>query len=294
MGNVIIRPCYNRPEMFALSLEYEQKARKEFGDTSSLTTLFVVEHGAPDKVLKLIDQYPFEKEVIMRKQKLGLTINILEGLKVAFNNTDQFVIYIEDDILIHKSYFQYMKVLLKMIPKGSYSVLSAYCPDDGGGVDEVYKGHHYAALAPLISKEYFMKFVAPHAIKEYYINPPVFITKLNNQYKAYWGKDGYKYKNTTHWEQAGLQNRAVDIAMIEDDMHVIMPKVNRQQHIGYFGKNRPGGIIPGYTYDERLENLKEIIKSVDKMYEMSSTKQYKDYKIFSPKLDDWDGTLKLV
>jgi hypothetical protein len=29
------------------------------------------------------------------------------------------------------------------------------------------------------------------------------------------------------------------------------------------------------------------------MYALSATKQYNDYKVFSPKLEEWDGTLYL-
>ena len=112
-------------------------------------------------------------------------------------------------------------------------------------------------------------------------------------YKKYKDNELYKYRNNpgAHNEQAGLINKLVDVALIEEDMDVIMPRVNRQQHIGYFGKNRPGGKIPGNNFNERLENLREIIKDVNKMYELSATKQYNDYTVFSSKLDEWDGTL---
>ncbi len=296
-GNIILRPVYNRPEMLALSIEYEKKAREYYGGVNNVTTLFLVEYGAHNKVLELIDEYPFPKEVIKRDRKMGLTINILEGMKIAFSKTDSFIIYMEDDILIHKTYFNYMSDLMKMLPQGTYSVLSPYNGDDAGSVNEVYKSNHYAALAPLITKKFFNDYIYNCATPEYYNNPPAFITKLNNKYKEYWGKGPGKYKyrdSISHHEQAGCIHRLCNIAMIEEGMHVIMPRVNRQQHIGYFGKNRPGGIIPGNSYDERLKNLREIIKDANKMYEMSSTKQYRDYKVFSPKLDAWDGTLEVV
>jgi hypothetical protein len=289
--NIIMRPVYNRPEMLHLSLEYEKQAREYFGNTDQLKTLFVVEHGAPDKTLELVDKYSFRKEIIYRKKKLGLTVNILEGMKKAFSDTSEFVIYIEDDILIHKTYFNYMKMLLGMFGSDSYSVLSSYNKDDNGDVHEIYKGHHYAALAPLINKKFFDKYILKCAIPEYYKNRSGFVIALNNNYKEHWGKL-YKYRNAEHNEQAGLINRLVDVAAIEQNAWVIMPRVNRHMHIGFYGKNRIGS-LPGKNFEERLELLKQLITSGDKMYSMTNSKEYNDYKTFSIKLDSWDGELYL-
>lgn len=293
-GNVILRPVYNRPEMLELSIEYEQKAREYVGGLNNITTLFIVEHGATDKVLELVDKYPYEKVIIKREKKLGLTVNILEGMKKAFDLANDFVIHLEDDILLHETYFKYIKKVLGVSGIQPFSVLSPYNFDDDGDVCDIRKAHHYAALAPMITKQFFEQFVRPCATEAYYNNKPQFVMNLNERYKAHWESRRYKYKDSTHWEQAGLINRLVDVAMIEEEMHVIMPSINRQQHIGYFGKNRPGGVIPGNNYEERLKNLREIIKSSDKMYELSSTKQYNDYKTFSHALEEWDGTLRLI
>jgi hypothetical protein len=257
-------------------------------------TIFVVDYGAPDKVLDMIKNYPYSYEVIQRTQKYGLTINILEGMRECFHVADDYVIYIEDDILLHKTYFQYIhEILYGRDLGGPFSVISAYNQTDGNDPSAVYHGHHYAALAPCIMKYFWEKYISQVACEQYYKNPPGFVTALNEQYKAYWGKQ-YKYKDYTHWEQAGILNRLVDAALIEENMYVLIPKINRQQHIGYFGKNRPGGVIPGDTYDERIINLHEIILDANKMYKLSATPQYNDYKTFSPRLDEWYGHLNLV
>jgi len=300
MGNIIMRPVYNRPEMLFLSIEYEIQAREYYKSTKKYfsdddyTTLFIIEHGAHPMVEQFVENYPYRSLLIKRPEQYGLTINILEGFKAAFDRTDTHVVYIEDDILVHKTYFEYMEKLMTHPNLGKYSVLSPYNKNDDGHVNKVYKGHHYAALAPLINKEFYEKYVRPNSVMEYYKNPPQYMTNLNEKYKEHWGKGGYKYKDATHYMQAGLLNRLVDIAMIEEESYVIMPEVNRQIHIGYYGANRPGGKLPGENFNERLNNLREIIKSADKMYELSATKMYNDYLTFSGKLNDWDGTLEFV
>jgi hypothetical protein len=293
--NVIMRVAYNRPEMLQLSIEYEIAAREHHTLPGKFHTLFVIEHGAPQKIFDLINKYPFEHSVITRDQKFELTKNILEGMKEAFKLTNDYIIYIEDDILVHKSYFKYMDILLNMKDLGPYTVLSAYNKNDGEDVSEVYRGHHYCAWAALITKKFFMDYII-HCINpsyyESYASRDRFVKVLDNKCKKYWEK-GYKYRGDgKHHAQAGVINRFVDLAMIQNGAYVIIPYVNRQQHIGYCQSyNRPGGILPGNDFEERLENLKETILNADKMYELSGTKIYNDYKIFSPKLDEWDGTI---
>lgn len=298
MANIILRPIYNRPEMLYLSLEYEKAAREYYSLPGQFVTLFLVEAGTPQEVLNVVQKYPYESVYEFRPQRYGLTVNILDGMAKAFKMTDDYVVYIEDDILIHNTYFKYMDLLMNMPDiQGKYSILSPFTKEDvGSKVSEVYQGHHYAALAPLIPKEFYYKYIAPHSIMDYYKNEPGFIVAMDRHYKEKgYQEKGYKYDpdKPMHWQQAGLINRLTSVAMIEEDKWIINPYVNRQIHIGFVGINRPGGTIPGQDFDERIENLREIIKDADKMYELTAAKQYNDYKSFSSSLEEWDSTLKL-
>jgi hypothetical protein len=288
-----MRPVFNRPEMLKLSLEYEEHARSHSDLADDFVTVFLIEHGAPEETLQLLRDYPYEKIGIKRGKKYGLSVNILTGMQVAFERADDYIIYIEDDVLVHSTYFNYLKKLLEMFKEERFSILASFNKGKGGDVNEVYRGHAYAALAPLISKYFFEKYIDPCISPAYYRNfgtRSKFVVELNAKYKKYWGGK-YKYRDAQHNEQAGLINRLVDVALIEEDMYVITPRVDRNIHIGYYGKNRPGGKLPGKTFDERVENLQQIILSADKMYQMSATKQYNDYRVFDPRLKDWDGTL---
>jgi len=294
---VILRPVYNRPEMLHLSIEYEMLAR-EYHSLDNFKTLFLVEAGTPQEVLDIIQKYPGECEYAFREKRHGLTVTILEGMKQAFKMTDDYVVYIEDDILVHETYFKFMDVLLNMPEiQGKYSVLSPFCKKDDGNINHVFKRHHYAALAPLIPKQFHTDYILPHSTVEYYQNEPGFINAMDKHFcgKGYREK-GYKYKDDTpiHWQQAGLHNRCVDLAMIEEGKYVINPCINRQEHVGFVGINRPGGVIPGNDFDERVENLREIIKTPEALYDATGSKQYNDYTAFKPELDGWDGTLELI
>ena len=293
--NIIMRPVYNRPEMLFLSIEAEIAARNAYKFPHNLITLFIVEEGAPQLIFEIIKSYPFKNYCILRPNKFGLTVNILEGMKDAFGLSKDYIIYIEDDIVVHKTYFQYLSTVMNMEDVGKYSIISSYNYADGENSNEIYRGHHYAALAPLITKSFYEKYIYPLSNPEYYNNPAAYSLRMNERYKEYWESKRYKYTSATHHEQAGMINRCVDCAMIEEDKYVIMPKINRQIHIGFWGKNRAKNKdLQGKTFDERVSSLRNIISNPKLMYEMAGSKQYDDYKIFSSKLNDWDGTLRFV
>ena len=288
---IILRPCFNRPEMFYLSLEYEIAAREYHMLEGEFKTIFLVEYGTSNEVLEIIKNYPYEYSCINREESYGLSKNILEGFKVAFGSTSDYVVYIEDDVLVHKTYFQYMDVLLNM-DVGKWSVLSPYNKEMEGDVNEVYVRNHYSALCPLINKDFYSRYVYPCSTPVYYNNPARFVVALNEQYKEYWGAT-YKYTDATHHQQAGMINRMVDVANINDDMNVIMPKVDRMLHIGWYGYNRRIGIkLPNAPFEARLSFVRNAMQDPQLMYEMTGSKEYNDYKTLNNKaLCEWDGKL---
>lgn len=290
--NAILRPVWNRPEMLFLSIESEIKARKYFEPAEGFVTIFAVEYGTPTKVLDIIEEYPFEKHIIFRKTECGLTKNILEGMKTASSIADDYIIYLEDDIIIHETYFKFMTVFLNLIKTkiGKFSYLSS-----GSGPNanpcKVSRCRGYSALAPIISKEFFIKYIEPCAITTYYNDRWQFILNLSKKYQH---NKAWIYGVTKRWnEQAGLISRLVNVAEFEESMYPFGHSANRQMHIGFYGKNRKGKLVGG-SFEERLEKLRDIITLPKKMYEATKSKEYNDYVIFSSKLDSWDGTLILV
>lgn len=294
MKNIILRPVFNRPEMLKLSIDCETVARESYKFFSDLYTIFVAEGGTTLEVLNIIKDYPFDYEVIQRRTKFGLTANILEGYKVAFKNADDFVITIEDDILIHSTYFKYIDAVFALgetLPK--YSVINATGLNKGE-VGYIRKAHHYGPWAPLIDKDFFTRYILPHANAGYYNNLSAKMVELNKPYLKYFETGQYKFKNNRFNEQAGLINRLVDHAMIDEEMYVLTPEINRERNIGYFGKNRPGGSIPGNTLHERIKNLTVIIDTPKLMLKYAGNNSYsKDYALFNAGLDVWDGMIEV-
>ena len=294
MGNILLRPVWNKAEMLKLSIDYEKVAREHHDFSSDIYTIFVAEYGTTPDVMRVVSEYPFDYELITRPSRFGLTANIMEGYKVAFSRSDSFVITVEDDILIHRTYFEYIDALFALgreLPK--FSVINA---DGGkrGGPSYIKRAHHYGPAAPLIDKGFFEKYVLPHANPEYYNNRVRKMTQLNRNYLKYHESGRYKFHDVRFDEQAGLINRLVDHAMIDEGIYVLTPEVRRERNIGYFGKNRPGGSIPGNSFDERFENLTNIVKDPKVMVEHAGTEGREgDYALFNPSLDTWNGEMKL-
>ncbi len=292
---VILRPVFNRPEMLSLCLEYEYKARETFAIPSTeFHTVFVIEYGASAEVVDIVKNYKYEKIIIYRPRRYGLSANILEGMRTAFDITDDYIVYLEDDILVHKSYFSYLYKIMQHTDLQDFSVISAFNFNDDGTVTRVRKDRHYAAWAPLITRRFYEGYVRPHSCKQFYNNPSRYVVALNEQYKDYWDSRMYRYKTDMHHQQAGLINRLCDIARIEEGLYVVMPEVARSQHIGIYGSNRRvGKPLSGDTLSKRIAHLRTIVQDASKMYEMAGSKEYNDYRVFSEKLDEWDGTLTL-
>lgn len=292
---IIMRPVFCRPEMLYLSIEAEIEARNYYKFPDDLLTLFIVECGADPTTMNIVKHYPFRNYCILRPKKFGLSKNILEGQRESFNLTDDFIFYIEDDVKIHFSYFKYIDTVLNSTNLGGpFSVISSYVKKDGYDSSAMFYKQHYAALAPVIFKYSWEKFMVKHANPDYYNNPAEYVVKLNEQYKKYWEKT-YKYQDFTHYQQAGLWNRGVDVLFIDENMPVLTPAINRQQHMGIYGANRIiGKPIPGNTFMERVDNLREIIKDSKEMFNMAGSKQYNDYLVMNSLLDSWDGILRLI
>ena len=291
MSNIMLFAVWNRPEMLQLVTESLVEAY-EYHPFPDLKFVFAVEAPNDPKVLELVENFPFEVEVVLvRKQHAGLSRNILEAMKVAMEHTDEFVFFQADDILVHKTFFEFYDKLLNtdLGPVSTYSI-AAY--NERGDINKVIRCNAYDAAGACIKKDFWHKYILPCSTEKFYSSRSAFVNSLDIKYKDYYLKP-YKFKagQGKYNQQAGLINRLVDVALIHDNMHTIIPEIARARNIGFYGRNRPGAGIPGSTFEERLSFLREIVHDRDKIYALTKTKQYSDYVNFDSKLENWDGKI---
>ncbi|HED30533.1 MAG TPA: hypothetical protein ENN50_02335 [Prosthecochloris aestuarii] len=324
--NIIIRPVFNRPEMLKVSIDHEILARKrlkEVGYQDNYITFFLIEYGTSQRCIKVIGDYPFKSRRIYREKnpypitkhkkwrtetimQNGLTRNIMEGMKAGFSQADDHILILEDDIMVHSSYFHFLSVLLDT---ADLSELSVICTQHRGmyanavnnisseenpsaDPSEVRWGHDYNPWGPLISKTFFNDYIRQFASEDYYRDRPTVIMELDRTY-AHLQAKGYKYAEGMHNEQAGLINRLVDLAMIEKQRYALSPSVDRTVHTGFYGANRGKGRIPGLTFQNRCKHLARAIEG-NRLKELNTSRKYTDYPSFSPVLDNWDETVRIT
>lgn len=297
MKGYILRAVYNRPEMLYLSLEAEAKAR-EVLNGDNYKTLFVIEHNPDPMCLEVIDKYyPFEKAAVVRPFRHFGWGNILEGFKQLFDDEEtDYVLNIEDDCVVHDSYFTYMSDALSLMEGKDFSVINASRRHAKNAELDVLQGTNlFEAPGCLMNGKFFNKYVRPYATYDYYRDRQSTIHLINkrngNDPRSKYRPERKNVFQHVGWD--GMVNRLIDTAFIEEGIRSYSPKCDRQIHIGFYGQNR-GGKLPfnHRTFEERVEALREVTTSATKMAELD--KHYNDYIDFDPRLNGWKGQLRLV
>jgi hypothetical protein len=291
--NIIVRPVFNRPEMLYLALKYEQKARDYFDD--DYFTIFAVDHGTCAKCFDIIKDYKYKCIVIARPVRYKVCANIMEALKQAFKMDIDYAINMEDDLVLHKSYFEFVNKAHSLVKDKKYSVITTWGYSNSGDPSVLKRSDCSCGPGTIISKDFFTTYMLQFANAGYYDNWVSTIQKVNALNKDNPNaKYGIKTKNAfSHLDWDGLMNRMVDYASYSDGMRGYSSLCYRLLHVGFYGFNRHGGKFPAElkTFEERVDFLEKGIYNPDVLAQLDGV--YKDYSVFDSKLDAWDGSLLL-
>ena len=300
MTNFILRPVFNRPEMLYLSIEAEKLAR-EFYQGHDYFTIFAVDHGGDPKCLEVIADYPYPHAVVIRDKRLRPVGNVLEGLKIAATaedkdgGTPEFVINLEDDCVVHKTFFKYVDSATALLSGTKYSVITTWGKSPYGDPDKLSKGRYCCGPGTVINLDFFRRFVMQYANINYYNDFLYSILPVNERNAV---DPCCKYSATngnlmSHLDWDGLVNRLVDTAIYEEAIYSYSSECYRLLHIGFYGYNRHAGRFPDSlsTFDDRVKFLRDSMTDPVKMATLD--KHYTDYAIFDARLEGWEGRLEL-
>jgi hypothetical protein len=288
--NVLLRTVFSKPEMLYLSLKYEQAAREYFDD--DYFTIFAVDYGADSKCLEVIKEYKFAHEIIQRPTRHFVCANVMEGLKTACQKTSDFVINMEDDVILHKTYFKYVREAHELAKK--YSVLTTWGFSPSGDPRILKQSDYCCGPGTVIGKDFFTRYLLPCATPNYYKNwiPTIdAVNKLNENNPI------AKYSITkgnarSHLDWDGLMNRLVDYASFKEGLHSYSSLCFRLLHIGFYGFNRRGKYPDEIrSFNDRVRFLEDHVFDPEMLGKLDG--MYKDYQTFDPQLDAWDGSLDL-
>jgi len=287
--NVLLRTVFNKPEMLQLSIKYEQIAREHFDD--DYFTIFVVDFGAYPKCIEVINAYPFKHRIIMRPQRHYVCANIMEGLKTASEMSPDFIINMEDDVILHKTYFEYVRKAHELVKDTKYSVITTWGYSPAGDPTILKQSDYSCGPGTIISNDFFNRYLSNYANVGYYNNWAGTIKDINklNEHNPI---AKYDINNMSHLDWDGVMNRLVDYASFKEDMHAYSSLCFRLLHIGFCGFNRHGKFPIGIdSFEDRLEFLEKHIFDPDMLSKLDGL--YNDYHTFDPNLDTWDGSLRI-
>ena len=246
----ILRPCWNRPEMLRLSLEYQEK--NLCGD--QFKTYFFVDYPQSEEVLSVIDNYNGNKEVILRKARLDLTPNILTAYRYLFGDLKaNYVAIIEDDIIISKDWLKMVLWFTENDCDENVLAFNAGTLMDKKCVGDMSKLKYidwYYSCASVISKRMFDKYMLPHCCEEYYNNKDIYLRK--NFPGILEGK---------LLDQAGLFRRV----RMKNDLKILCPVFRRFGHIGVYGRFQGESPFEKLSTEERYNVLKKICHSGEEL-----------------------------
>lgn len=269
--NYILLPGRNRPEFFYLAMEslVKNPEIKDYG------LLFALENDVDQRYFDIIQTFSdgLKLEIVKWPERYGLTKGILEGLKIAFSKSDEYVILLEDDVVVSRDFLRFLDYCYRRFykPDGDIAAIGASTNRAIGIVSRVYKDRWYLPWGVLIPKYFFNKFLLEHCNDSYYQSSQKYADEYypkelhgKDQWNLPWGvlKPGHSFNEI---EQAGLILRI----MLKNNLYQILPEVPRSLEIGFYGKHRHRKLD---HYDEKT--LEEKITYTRKLVKSSGNKQW--------------------
>lgn len=269
MKNIVLLPCFRRPDFLAANLAYIQMA-DGWENNLYYFSVDVKEGNAPDsQVLKVIKAFPGEKRVKVRGNSYhGNSFNVLEAYRECFawaQDSGASLIYlIETDIFIGRDFFTFHEGVQAISDEFYVSACdNLTCsreyllPPDPAGV---YPFHNFQSLGISIKVQWFPS-ILEHAVPDYYENMKGYVEETFPE-SRYRGR---------YFEQDGLINRVMEAQHSEG----LFPFVARAFHAGFHGYNRRGTAL---AHEIPLEERKNQL--------MAMTEQEMNHRAGSAKYTD--------
>lgn len=236
--NVVVIPCFDRPDFLSVCLELIQKA---IGSEKNLY-LFQVDFGHDVEVLSVIEKFPLNKQIEItkfHKFKNKQSFNVIEGYKNALKHNPKTITLIEDDVFVANDFFIWHE---KNIGDNFASIATKNHNASRKAENDLlasYTMSEYQSLGVCFPASSVSE-ICNEATNLFFTNPAGFMKS--------------RFPNSTighfYAEQDGLIRRLIH----EKKYNVIYPEIPRAFHAGFYGKSR-GDKLTG-TLEQRIEKVK--------------------------------------
>lgn len=237
--NVVLIPCYNRPEFLHVCLELIQQAE---GCEDNLY-LFQVDWGYDPEVLEIIETFPLKKEVNLtpnHNYPNKQSYSVLTGYENCLKHNPAFVFMIEDDLFISNDFFIWH---LRNIGVNWGSIATRSHNNKRirptNNLASVFIEPEYQSLGVCFKASSVREFLS-YVNEEYYTNPAEYIKKTFPKSMI----------PTIYCEQDGLIRRVIQLKRHK----IVFPHVPRAFHAGFYGKSR--GERPIGNLEKRVNQVR--------------------------------------
>lgn len=263
--SVVVIPVFSRPDFLEVCLDHICKA----DDFDKHKYLFCLDYGYNPDVIKVINKYPLmaaAMKVPDNHLKEGKqSYNVINGLIIAAEVSDDKVYYIEDDCLIARDFFTFTggvvdkeDVYCCIASLSDRPTIKAVNDENCYYVKE--NDNDYRGIGVCFSTDKIKRFLQPHHDMRYYRNIKGYCLRYfpDSVLKGQWT------------EQDGLQRRIIE----KNKLKVAFSSVPRCFHAGFYGYHRTVKIsydkLPHedkvkFIYDHvfDLEKVKSISNNTD-------------------------------
>lgn len=237
--NVVLIPCFNRPEFLSHCLENIQKA----DGADELYYIFRLDHGFDRANIDVIKSFALQHQVTYTP-RTGYTAgkqsySLLTGLIQAAQQSDGLVYLIEDDVIVGRDFFRWHQQVHADNPNlfSSHANLNINrTVTQQGQWDQYYLSHlDYGSIGTCFRKEVILEHIAPRATHAYFKSPVSYVSR-NFQ--------GSSLQRSMA-EQDGLIRRIQERLKHMPTAHPHTMELDgllygpRCYHAGFYGKNRP-------------------------------------------------------
>ena len=250
--NILIIPTFRRPEMLFLCLEHVAACAESKDDLD--IWVCVDEHQGQSANVALVrrvtEKFPGLRITIKQRtphKYPGNSYNILTAYKEAFNTTAEYVLLVEDDVLIAPDFFRWHYAVQKQSDWFcSIAVKNLRWKDAPTHADpSAYYSttNDYASLGVCFRRDKLAPIVA-HANHGYFADMAGYLAKHFPPSKEF-------------TEQDGLIQRV--LAQVKG--LTVFPTVPRAQHVGWYGYHRGTGVRPDGTLEERVRQVRLVLNN---------------------------------
>jgi hypothetical protein len=262
--DVVLIPCYMRPEYLALCLEHlaaaeGSRADKEYWVCQDMRFEDDCRYGMQLRWTKeVIDNARLPVRYIQRKPHgwTGNSYNTMEAYKEAISTDVRYVYLVEEDVLVTPDFFRWHEAVQAVEPNTMCSVAYRCSRNREARTDIVDPAAYftterdYASIGVCWKKDRLSR-LASHSSPAYFADSSNYIQRTfpGNRFAG------------DFCEQDGLIMRL----MWEERAFTSWPYVPRCYHMGWYGYHRPNGKRPEGQLGDKVARLRSLLRRPEEL-----------------------------